>query len=309
MAQPVMADGSMPDMPGQPSKERRWKVQFVDRKSGQPAPGVRVRLHVQSTDGSQSYDVVRIVFGNELLEPSLQGNQLAFVEVVDENFRGGGAARVFGNVPQDWLAAEKHTDPDKPFVVQVWPTNQDPQAPDDALWNTKTPFEKIPVAIATWSAEQNGLRIGMRVAANEGWRLGGKVKVELWAHNPGAKDIWLVANPGRSDVGLTVSAKDSTGREHFAENGNVTVIAIPMHCVLPAGHVAKVKDFTLSFDAPDNQETAWFEPKFRALEAGDYKLRCMWSDAHPLVSGDGEWTGALTTGEQPFNLTAQVASK
>ncbi len=308
-AQRVNADGGMPEKPGRPSNDRRWKVQFVDCDSGQPAPGVRVRLHVQNANGSESYDVVRIVFGNEVLEPSLDGDQFASVEVVDEKFRGGGGSRVFGNAPEDWLAAEKHTDPEQPFVVKVWPTNRDPQLPDDALWKTKTPLEKIPVAIANWSAEQNGLRLGMRVLADEGWRVGGQVKIELWLHNAGAKDLWLVANPGRSDVGLSVAAVDSEGQEHFAENGNVMIIAIPMHCVLQAGYVAKVKAFTLSFDAPDNQETAWFEPRFQGLEAGKYQLRCTWSDAHPLVSGDGEWTGSLTTREQEFTLESQAAPK
>jgi hypothetical protein len=200
-----------------------------------------------------------------------------------------------------------HTDPEKPFIVKVWPTSRDPKPQDDALWKTKTPLEKIPVAITNWSAEQNGLRIGMRVLAEEGWRIGGEVKVELWVHNPGAKDIWLVANPDRPDVGLAVTATDAEGREHFAENGNVIIIALPMHCVLPAGQVAQVKDFALSFDAPDNKDLAWFAPKFRALEAGKYKLRCTWSDPHPLVSTDGEWTGSLRTGEQEFTLAAQLA--
>jgi hypothetical protein len=236
------------------------------------------------------------------MAPSLGGDQFGTVEVVDEKFRGGGGSRVFGNVPEDWLAAERHTDPEKPFVVKVWPTSRDPKPADDALWDTKTPFEMIPVAIANWGPEQNGLRLGMRVLADEGWRVGGQVQVELWLHNPSSKDVWLVANPDRADVGLTVVAQDSTGQDHFAENGNVMIIAIPMHCVLPAGHVAKVKDFTLSFDAPDNQETAWFHPKFRNLQTGKYTLRCVWSDPHPLVSTDGEWTGSLTTVEQQLTL-------
>lgn len=309
VAQPVKAGGNLPEKPGRPSNDRRWKVQFVNRDSGQPAPGVRVRLHVRNANGSQSFDVVRIVFGNEVLEPALGADQFATVEVVDDRFRGGGGSRVFGNIPQDWLAAEKHTDPDKPFIVKVWPTSSDPKPPDDALWKTKSPFDKIPVAITNWSDEQNGLRIGIRVLAEEGWRVGVKVKLELWVHNPGAKDVWFVANPGRSDVGLTVSAKDAEGHEHFAENGNVMIIAIPMHCVLPAGHVAKVKDFTLSFDTPDDGETAWFEPKFRGIEPGKYQLRCTWSDAHPLVSGDGEWTGRLTTRQQEFTLQSQATPK
>jgi hypothetical protein len=176
--------------------------------------------------------------------------------------------------------------------------------PDDALWKTKVPFEKIPVAITKWSAEKNGLRLGMRVVAEEGWRIGGKVKVELWLHNPGAKNISFSATPGRADAGLSVAAKDSKGEDHWAENGNVDIVAIPMTCVLPAGHVAKVKDFTLSFDAPDNKELAWFAPRFRRLEPGNYKLRCVWADAHPSVSTAGDWTGELTTSELDFTLAA-----
>jgi beta-lactamase regulating signal transducer with metallopeptidase domain len=301
-AQPVKSDGSLPEDGVRPANDRRWKVQFVDRDSGQPAPGVRVRLHVQNANGSESYDVVRVVSGDEGMAPVLGANHFATVEVVDDHYRGGGGSRVFGNVPADWLAAEKHTDPEKPFVVKVWPTSRDPQPADDALWNTKTPFERIPVAITNWSPEQNGLRLGMRVVADEGWRAGGKVKVELWLHNPSEKDVWFVAHPNRSDVGLAVAAQDCEGQDHFAENGNVMIIAVPIHCVLPAGHVAKVKDFNLTFGAPDNRETASFQPKFRELKAGIYTLRCQWSDAHPLVSGDGEWTGFLTTGEQTFRL-------
>jgi hypothetical protein len=143
----------------------------------------------------------------------------------------------------------------------------------------------------------------MRVAADEGWRIGGKVQVELWLHNPSAKDIAFTANPGRSDAGLSVAAKDSEGNDHWAENGNVSIIAIPEHCVLPAGYVAKVKDFALSFDAPDNKDLAWFAPKFRKLEPGKYKLRCVWSDPHPSVASKGAWTGELVTGEMDFVLT------
>lgn len=305
-ARPLGSDGSLPVQQGQPANDRRWKVHFVDRDTGRPAPDVRVRLRVQSVNRSRSYDVVRIVSGDGSLEPSLAGDEIATVEVLDEKFRGGGGSCVFGNVPVDWLAAEKLTDPNKPVIVKVWPTSKDPMPQDDAIWNTKTPFEKIPVKIADWSQERDGLRIGMRVMADDGWRVGGKVKVELWAHNPGKKNVWLIANPGRADVGLMVYARDDQGRSHYAANGNVLIIAIPMDCVLPAGHVAKVKEFTLSFDAPGHQELAWFAPKFQDLKAGKYQLRCIWSDAHPLVSGPGYWTGELTTPELDFTLLPAV---
>ncbi|MEO8351303.1 MAG: M56 family metallopeptidase, partial [Chthoniobacteraceae bacterium] len=134
--------------------------------------------------------------------------------------------------------------------------------PSDALWKAKTRFEIIPVKIAEWSPEKNGLRIGMRVVEGE-WSVGGKVRVELWVHNAGAKDVSFKANPGRADVGLMVAAEDTEGGHHGAANGNVLLLAIPTRCTLPAGFVAKVKDFELSFDAPGTKDLAWVQPKFR----------------------------------------------
>lgn len=179
--------------------------------------------------------------------------------------------------------------------------------PSGALWRTMVPFEDIPVAIAQWSEAKDGLRIGMRVVEGE-WRIGGKVRMELWLHNPGGKDVsFKTTGPDRQDAGVAVSAVGADGREHWAENGNVSLIAIPLHCTLPAGHIAKAKDVTLSFDGPDNKEQAWFAPKFRELAPGKYKLRCQWIDPHPSISIAGDWTGALAAPEVEFTLAAQVA--
>ena len=181
--------------------------------------------------------------------------------------------------------------------------------PSGPLWRTMVPFEDIPVAIAKWSEAKDGLRIGMRVMEGE-WRIGGKVRMELWLHNAGEMDVsFKSTGPNRQDTGVAVSAVGADGREHWAENGNATIIAIPLHCTLPAGYVAKAKDVTLSFDAPDNNELAWFAPKFRELAPGKYKLRCQWSDPHPLVSTDGDWTGVLAAPELEFMLVARDAPK
>lgn len=181
------------------------------------------------------------------------------------------------------------------------------QLPSGPLWRTMVSFEDIPVAIAKWSEAKNGLRIGMRVVEDE-WRIGGKVKIEMWLHNAGEKDVsFKSTGPDRQDAGVAVSAVGADGREHWAESGNVSLIAIPLHCTLPAGHVAKAKDVTLSFDAPDNKELAWFAPKFRELAPGKYKLRCQWSDPHPSISTAGDWTGVLAAPEVDFMLAAQVA--
>jgi biopolymer transport protein ExbD len=179
--------------------------------------------------------------------------------------------------------------------------------PSGALWRTMVPFEDIPVAIAKWSEAKDGMRIGMRVVEGD-WRIGGKVRVELWLHNAGEKDVsFKTTGPDRQDAGVAVSAVGADGREHWAENGNVSLIAIPLPCTLPAGHVAMAKNLTLSFDAPDNKEQAWFAPKFRDLAPGKYKLRCQWSDPHPLVSIAGDWTGVLTAPELEFTLVAADA--
>ena len=180
--------------------------------------------------------------------------------------------------------------------------------PSDALWRSKVEFQDIPVKVEKWSEPKDGLRIGMRVADAD-WRIGGKVKLELWLHNASDKDLsFKTTGPNRQDVGVAVSARDSDGGEHWAANGNVLILAIPMDCNLPAGHVAVAKQLTVSFDAPENKEAAWMAPKFRDLAPGKYALRCLWVDAQPTLSGKGQWTGELKTPEVEFTLAAGVTA-
>ncbi|MHB0957581.1 MAG: M56 family metallopeptidase [Pirellulaceae bacterium] len=209
---------------------------------------------------------------------------------------------------RDWTPAEAVSLLDDVAYYSTGPIEAILAQPSDALWETKTRFEIMPVQIANWSEAKDGLRIGMRVAEGE-WRVGGKVRIELWLHNAGAKDVSFNANPGRADVGLMVAAKDSEGGDHWADGGNISLIAMRLHCTLPAGFVAKVKDFELSFDAPDNKELAWMQPKFRDLKPGQYRLRCTWADAAPMVSGAGDWTGDLTAPELDFTLVALDAPR
>ncbi|HZJ17829.1 MAG TPA: biopolymer transporter ExbD [Chthoniobacteraceae bacterium] len=199
---------------------------------------------------------------------------------------------------RDWTAAEAIQLLDDVAYYATAPIEArvaNAKLPSDALWRTKVPFEDIPVAIANWSEAKDGLRIGMRVSEGD-WRLGGKVRLELWVHNAGAKDAAFNANPGRADFGLSIAAKDAEGNDHWAKGGNISNIAIPLHCTLPAGFVAQVKDFELSF------EEAWFGPKFRDLKPGKYKLRCVWSDPHPSTATKDDWIGTLTTPELDFTL-------
>ncbi len=204
---------------------------------------------------------------------------------------------------RDWTPAEAVSLLNDVAYYSTGPIEAILAQPSDALWKTKTRFEIMPVQIVNWSEAKDGLRIGMRVAEGE-WRVGGKVRIELWLHNAGAKDVSFNANPGRADVGLMVAAQDSEGGDHWADGGNISLIATRLHCTLPAGFVAKVKDFELSFDAPDNKELAWMQPKFRDLKPGNYQLRCTWADAAPTVSGAGDWTGDLTAPELDFTLAA-----
>ena len=180
--------------------------------------------------------------------------------------------------------------------------------PSDSLWRSKVEFQDIPVKVEKWSEPKDGLRIGMRVADAD-WRIGGKVKLELWLHNASDKDLsFKTTGPNRQDVGVAVSARDSDGGEHWAANGNVLILAIPMDCNLPAGHVAVAKQLTVSFDAPENKEAAWMAPKFRDLAPGKYALRCLWVDAQPTLSVKGQWTGELKTPEVEFTLAAGVTA-
>ncbi len=180
--------------------------------------------------------------------------------------------------------------------------------PGGPLWRTMVEFEDMPVQIAQWSEEKDGLRLGMRVVEGD-WRVGGKARVELWVHNAGGKDItFKTTGTERQDVGVAVSAIDAEGREHRAENSNVLILAVPMDCTLPAGHVAMAKKIGITFAGPDSDEKAWFTPRFRSLEPGAYQLRCTWTDASPTVPKESGWTGELTAPEHAFTLAANVAT-
>ncbi len=182
--------------------------------------------------------------------------------------------------------------------------------PDDALWQTKFPLEKLAVPITNWSTEQNGLRLGMRVIADDGWHVGGKARVELWVHNPSAKDVNFTFYGESTDAGVSVVAKDQDGKEHFAESGNIIIYPGLFHVTLPPGYVAKLKDLVVSFDMPNKKEQAWAAPMFR-LPSGTYKLHCVWRESQRSVFGKDDWTGELTSGEQEFTLaaTAQAAMR
>ncbi len=286
-----------PDDPAQPAPGEPYELKLPDGYNTWAAAWMRggTALWVRDNNGLRSYDFSD---PKAVRETQIDAENAT---TVPEPIRDALNNRRIES------AAPPRTQP--PATTRPAPTEDGAAAapPDDALWKTKVPFRDIPVTITNWSEQKDGLRIGLRAVADDGWRIGRKVRIELWLHNPSTRDVSFKSNPGRADVGLSVIAKDSEGQDRFAEPGNVEMIAIPSACTLPAGYVAKVKDFALTFDASDNEERAWFSPKFRNLEPGRYKLRCIWSDAHPSVSAAADWTGDLTTGELEFTLAAYVA--
>jgi hypothetical protein len=173
------------------------------------------------------------------------------------------------------------------------------------LWRTMVEFQDIPVEIEKWSDPLRGLRLGMRVVEAD-WRLGGRARLELWLHNAGDQDVTFKSTgPDRQDVGVSVAAIGTDGREHWGSSSSVLIIAPPMNCTLPPGHVAMAKSFEIRISRQDDTSVEWTAPVLRDLPAGDYKLRCSWIDAAGLAEG-AEWTGTLTTPELEFTLAPRV---
>lgn len=146
----------------------------------------------------------------------------------------------------------------------------------DALWRTKVEHQDIPVKIAKWSEPKDGLRIGLHVVGGQ-WCPGGSVRVELWLHNTGAKDVsFQTAGPNRQDVEVMFTAIDAAGKEHWPEINPLRLIAMRLDCTLPAGHVAMVKAFDVTFADADNDVKTTLGHRFLSLKAGKYHLRCSW---------------------------------
>ena len=101
------------------SKDKRWKVQFVDAATGQPVPRLRATVTARTVDGSRTSYVTR-VSSDGTFEPNLGGDEYAWVSVEDEKLTNAEEGeRLFGNVPAGISAVAKHTNPDAPFIVKV----------------------------------------------------------------------------------------------------------------------------------------------------------------------------------------------
>ncbi len=174
------------------------------------------------------------------------------------------------------------------------------------MWRTMVEFQDIPVAIAKWSEAKDGLRIGLRVVGGQ-WSAGGSVRVELWLHNAGGKDVnFRTAGPNRQDVEVMFSAIDAEGKEHWPEIYPLRLMAMMMDCTLPAGHVAMAKEFDVTFADADHDVSTPIGHRFRDLKPGKYQLRCKWFGAKPEPAKSDKHI-ELTAPELDFTLVAQDA--
>ncbi|PAW77320.1 MAG: hypothetical protein B9S33_20265 [Pedosphaera sp. Tous-C6FEB] len=178
----------------------------------------------------------------------------------------------------------------------------------DAIWRTKVEFQDIPVKIAKWSEAKNGLRIGMHVVGGQ-WSAGGSVRVELWLHNVGAKDVsFRTAGPNRQDFEVMFSAMDAEGNEHWPELNRMRLIAMRLDCTLPAGHVAMVKEFDVTFADADNDVKTTLGHRFFDLKPGKYQLRCSWHGAKPEPAHSDDHI-ELTAPRLDFTLAGEDAKR
>lgn len=153
--------------------------------------------------------------------------------------------------------------------------------PSGPMWRTMVEFADIPVQIAKWGEPKDGLRIGLREVGGQ-WSAGGSVRVELWLHNSGGKDVsFRTAGPNRQDVEVGYSAIDSEGQERWPEINPLMIFAPLMDCTLPAGHVAMAKEFDVTFADADNDVRTPMGHRFRDLKRGKYQLRSVLMLAPP----------------------------
>jgi hypothetical protein len=160
--------------------------------------------------------------------------------------------------------------------------------------------------VLEWTRGEGPLVLGMRVASDAKWNIGGQAKVELVVRNASGSDVKFPQTP-RADNGLSVVAIDKDGKEHRAEIAQFDSWLVLNHLLLPRSHVVMVKSFTLRFD-PEKRGVSKYGVAAFHLPPGDYTLRCKWSDARPEVVHEGEWTGELVSVEHKFNLAAAVAT-
>ncbi len=146
------------------------------------------------------------------------------------------------------------------------------------------------------------LVLGLRIAGDADWWIGGQVKGELTVRNTSDENVLFKRAP-RSDIGLSVVAIDPHGKEHqadFAQFDGGWPVLYPI--LLPPGHIMTVKEFTLQFDSRKDGSASYLG--VLPLPTGDYTLKFRWHDARPEVAHEDEWTGELTSVAHKFQLAA-----
>ena len=132
-------------------------------------------------------------------------------------------------VPKAAISAGTPTEP-----VSASKAGADNQQPNKAYQKVGVPTATLAATLTNWSAELNGLRLGLRLPETPEWRIGGQVGVELWVSNRGAKEVKFGHSP-RTDAGLSVIARDKGGKDYRAEitqyRGYFTTVRIlvPQH--------------------------------------------------------------------------------
>jgi hypothetical protein len=193
-----------------------------------------------------------------------------------------------------------------------------PKLPDDEYTRTgihcqkfreedaKRPGGEVMGHVMESELGEGPLVLGMRVARDAKWNVGGQARVDLVLRNAGGSDVKFTQTP-RADNGLSVLAVDADGKEHQAEIAQFDGLLELNHLLLPRGHIVMVKSFTLRFD-PEKRDASEADVAAFHLPPGDYTLRCKWSDARRDVAHEGEWTGELVSVEHKFQLAAAPAA-
>jgi hypothetical protein len=70
--------------------------------------------------------------------------------------------------------------------------------------------------VLEWTRGEDPLVLGMRVASDAKWNIGGQARVELVVRNVSGSDVKFPQTL-RADNGLSVVAIDKDGKEHQAE--------------------------------------------------------------------------------------------
>jgi beta-lactamase regulating signal transducer with metallopeptidase domain len=286
-AQPVNSSGDVPAATVSPSSPaKQWSVQFVNSKTGESVPAVRVRLRRRTVDRSRMSDVVRVVHdnANDALNVSLEADEYGEVLIEDEKQTSADEQpRYFGNVPTGVPDAQKHTDPNTPLVVKVRPREQ-----HGARLRPATE-EKL-----KWGAEAGGLRMALAWPPSLGEpALGNRPRFYLALQNVSQAKLRLATGPAAPNPRRLILRDHGQPLSVIADNE-----PMPGDWLLSPGEVALLPLFSWRANAADadkpSAETpdASIEQSIRAFPQYSATAE-MTIEKAPA----GAWTGKLATAE------------